>query len=122
MFEVRIHPLLYKILNIVEICKEPSGEEVFTPPVVDDMDLSKLGRIMDGIDYTEVRKHKTVRIRLYLISQWYEHGVSFTDMLTLLAHPSHTLMKPESWCECFFLLIEAFHVLLTYSRTTGHSL
>ena len=66
MFEDRIHPSLYKILKIVEICKEPPGEEVFTPPVVDDLDLSKLGRIMDGIDYTEVRKHKTVRIRLRL--------------------------------------------------------
>ena len=90
MFEVRIHPVEYKISNIVEICKQPPGEEDWTPRVASGLDLNKLERILDGIDYAEVRKRKAVYIRLYheaiTISHEQGLGISFTDMLTLLAH------------------------------------
>ena len=46
-------------------------------------------RILDGIDYAEVRKRKAVYIRLYheaSISHEKGLGLSFTKMLTLLAH------------------------------------
>ena len=89
VFEVRIHPVEYNISNIVEICKQPPGEEDWTPRVVEGLDLNKLERILDGIDYAEVRKRKAVYIRLYheaIISHEHGRGISFTNMLTLLAH------------------------------------
>ena len=88
-FEVRIHPAQYKISNIVEICKQPPGEDDLRPRVVDGLDLNKLQRILDGIDYAEIRKRRAVYIRLYyeaILTHEYGHGMSFTDMLTLLAH------------------------------------
>jgi len=89
VFEVRIHPVEYRISNIVEICKQPPGEDDRAPRVVNGLDLNKLERILDGIDYAEVRRRKAVYIRLYHeASILHEHrlGISFTDMLTLLAH------------------------------------
>jgi hypothetical protein len=89
VFEVRIHPVEYKISNIVEICKQPPDGEDWAPRVVNGVDLNKLERILDGIDYTEVRKRKAVYIRLYHEASAISHkqvGISFTDMLTLLAH------------------------------------
>ena len=92
VFEVRIHPEEYKISNIVEICKQPPGEDDWTPRVVDGLDLNKLERILNGIDYAEVRRRKAVYNRLYHEAYYmhisHEHGlgISFTDMLTLLAH------------------------------------
>jgi len=89
VFEVRIHPVEYKISNIVEVCKQPPGEGDWAPRVVDGVDLNKLERILDGIDYAEVRRRKAVYIRLYheaSISHEHGLGISFTDMLTLLAH------------------------------------
>ena len=89
MFEVRIYPVEYKISNIVDICKQPPGEEDWTPRVVDGMDLNKLERILDDIDYAEVQRRKGVYIRLYheaSISHEHGVGISFNYMLRLLAH------------------------------------
>ena len=89
MFEVRIHPVEYGAKNIAKVCKQPPGEEDWTPRVVDGLDLNKLKRILDGIDYAEVRKRKAVYIRLHheaSISHEQGLGISFTNMLTLLAH------------------------------------
>ena len=90
MFEVRIHRAEFKISDIVEICKQPPSEGDWTPRVVDGLDLNKLEHILNGIDYAEVRKRKAVYIRLYHEASSISHvpglGISFTDMLTLLAH------------------------------------
>ena len=89
VFEVRIYPVEYKISNIVNICKQPPGEVDWAPRVVDGMDLNKLERILDCIDYAEVRRRKGVYVRLYheaSISHEPGLGISFTDMLRLLAH------------------------------------
>jgi hypothetical protein len=89
VFEVRIHPVEYRISDIVQICKQPPGEDDWIPRVVDGLDLNKMEKILDGIDYAEVRKRKAVYIRLYheaSISHVQGLGISFTDMLTLLAH------------------------------------
>jgi hypothetical protein len=56
---------------------------------VEGIDLEKLERIIDQVDYTEVRKKKAIYNRLYheaSISHKPGLGISFTDMLTLLAH------------------------------------
>lgn len=90
VFEVRIHRAEFKISDIVEICKQPPSEGDWTPRVVDGLDLNKLEHILNGIDYAEVRKRKAVYIRLYHEASSISHvpglGISFTDMLTLLAH------------------------------------
>ena len=89
MFEVRIYPAQYKFQNISDICRQPPDEDDLSPRVVDGLDLNKLQRILDGIDYAEVRKRRAVYIRLYheaVLSHEYGRGMSFTDMLTLLAH------------------------------------
>jgi len=88
VFEVRIYPVEYRISNIVEVCKD-LGEETWSPRVVDGLNLSKLERILDGIDYAEIRKRKAIYTRLYheaRISQEPGLGISFPHMLTLLAH------------------------------------
>ena len=75
--------------NIVDVCRQPPGEEDWTPRVVDGLDLNKLKQILDGIDYADVRRRKAVYIRLYheaSISHEQGLGISFTRMLTLLAH------------------------------------
>lgn len=89
MFEVRIYPAEYRISNIVKVCKDPAGEEAWSPRVVDGLNLNTLKRVLDGIDYAAVRKRKAVYARLYheaSISHEQGLGISFTDMLTLLAH------------------------------------
>ena len=89
IFEVRIYPAEYRISNIVKACKDTPREEAWPPRVVDGLDLNKLGQILDGIDYAAVRKRKAVYVRLYheaSISHRRGVGISFTDMLMLLAH------------------------------------
>lgn len=89
VFEVRIYPAEYRIPNIVEICKDPLRKDARSPQVVGGLDLSKLERIMDGIDYAEVRRRKAIYVRLYHEANVFHQqglGISFTDMLTLLAH------------------------------------
>lgn len=89
MFEVRIYPVEYRISNIVKVAKDPLRKEALSPRVVDGLDLSKLEQILDGIDYAAVRQRKVVYSRLYheaIISHERGLGISFTDMLTLLAH------------------------------------
>jgi voltage-dependent calcium channel len=52
------------------------------------MDLAKLNAILDGIDYTKIRKRRAIYCRLYheaSISHG-RRGISFNDMLILLAH------------------------------------
>jgi hypothetical protein len=57
--------------------------------VCEGVDLNKLKRIVDQIDVAEIRKRKAIYNRLYheaSISHEPGLGISFTDMLTLLAH------------------------------------
>lgn len=83
MFEVRIYPIEYSVPNILSVCRN-SPEKTLSS-----VDLPKLERIVDGINYNEVRKKKAIYSRLYheaIVSHEPGLGISFTDMLTLLAH------------------------------------
>ncbi|KAF8962909.1 high-affinity cell membrane calcium channel [Flammula alnicola] len=89
VFEVRIYPVEYSVNNILSVCRDPLDKQAWQSRVVDGVDLSKLERIVDQIDFAEVRKRKTIYNRLYheaSISHEHGLGISFTDMLTLLAH------------------------------------
>ena len=53
------------------------------------IDLYKLDRLLSGIDHKAIRKRATIYSRLYheaLISQEPGKGISFTNMLLMLAH------------------------------------
>jgi hypothetical protein len=53
------------------------------------IDLNKLQAILGGLDYTSIRKRRITYSRLYYeasISHQPGRGISFTDMLFMLAH------------------------------------
>lgn len=57
--------------------------------IVDGIDLEKLHRTLDGVDYTSIKKKKAIYSRLYHEANVTHHsgkGISFTEMLLLLAH------------------------------------
>lgn len=90
MFEVRIYPAEYSVPNIISACKEESESEYAWPSkTVAGVDLNKLERVLGTIDYAAVRRRRAIYSRLYheaSISHQQGRGISFTDMLMLLAH------------------------------------
>ena len=57
--------------------------------VIQGIDLTKLKHTLDGINYTAVKKQKALYSRLYHEANVTHHsgkGMSFTEMLLLLAH------------------------------------
>ncbi|KAJ3847312.1 Ion transport protein-domain-containing protein [Lentinula lateritia] len=106
VFEVRIYPAQYNIHNIAAACKaSPSDNSTSTltniqpwsnlsSNVIEGLDIDKLNNVLDGIDYATIRKRRAVYNRLYheaTIAHQQGRGISFTDMLLLLAH--HKLIK-----------------------------
>ncbi|CAK5278246.1 unnamed protein product [Mycena citricolor] len=89
VFEVRIYPVEHSIPNIQAQCK-PSTESQYWPDrVVEGVDLIKLEKVLKDIDYTAIRKRRAIYSRIYheaSISHQQGRGMSFTDMLFLLAH------------------------------------
>ncbi|THU96001.1 hypothetical protein K435DRAFT_778779 [Dendrothele bispora CBS 962.96] len=91
VFEVRIYPADYSIPNILEACKDSSDSSYAWPPprVVDGVNLNNLETALNGVDYAAIRKRKAIYTRLYheaTIAHQPGRGISFTDMLLLLAH------------------------------------
>ncbi|KAJ4481205.1 Ion transport protein-domain-containing protein [Lentinula aciculospora] len=106
VFEVRIYPAQYNIHNIAAACKASpydnsttilTNAQPWSSPssnVVEGLDINKLNNVLDGIDYVAIRKRRAVYNRLYheaTIAHQQGRGISFTDMLLLLAH--HKLIK-----------------------------
>ncbi|KAJ7906586.1 Ion transport protein-domain-containing protein [Mycena leptocephala] len=90
VFEARIYPAEFSIPNIQAMCK-PSNDSQYSWPgrVVDGVDLNKLEKVLKDIDYTAIRKRRAIYARIYheaSISHQQGRGMSFTDMLFLLAH------------------------------------
>lgn len=57
--------------------------------VIQGIDLTKLKRAVDGINYTAVKKQKALYSRLLHeanVTHYSGKGISFTEMLLLLAH------------------------------------
>ena len=71
-------------------CRATSGSEyVGQCKVVDGIDLHKLGQVLNGIDYSAIRRRRNLYSRLLYeasISHQQGKGISFTDMLLMLAH------------------------------------
>lgn len=57
--------------------------------VVDGIDTMKLSKVLSGIDSVKIRKRRMLYSRVYheaMISQEPGKGISFTNMLLMLAH------------------------------------
>ncbi|KAF8063493.1 Ion transport protein-domain-containing protein [Lyophyllum atratum] len=89
-FEVKIYPTEYSIPNITEVCRESSEPEMnWSSRIIEGVDMGKLEAVLSGLDYTAIRRRRAIYSRLYheaSISHQQGRGISFNDMLILLAH------------------------------------
>ncbi|KAL0948006.1 hypothetical protein HGRIS_010628 [Hohenbuehelia grisea] len=89
VFEVKIYPTEYSVPNINRACKaSPESENGWTSRLSHGVDLDKLDAVLSGIDYAAIRKRRLIYSRLYHEASISHRGggISFTDMLMLLAH------------------------------------
>ena len=92
MFEVRIYPPGLSVTNLLAMSQAGSEEDRSwntRGAVVEGIDLYKLNKILDGLDNAKIRKRRTLYARMYneaMISQEPGKGISFTNMLLMLAH------------------------------------
>ena len=91
MFEVRIYPVEYRVNNLLGLAKVGPEMDSWDNRsfVVDDLDVGKINRALDSLDNAKIRKRRTLYAKVYneaMISQEPGKGISFTNMLLLLAH------------------------------------
>lgn len=92
VFEVRIYPAEYSVKNLRALSQTDKDDEhswTGSHVVVDGIDFVKLNRILSGLDNSKIRKRRTLYARMYneaMISQEPGKGISFTNMLLMLAH------------------------------------
>lgn len=107
IFEVKIYPTEYTIPNIMARSKADDS----TRKVTGELDVDKVTSNLDGIDRVIIKRRKDLYNRLYheaRISREPGKGISFTNMLLLLAH--HKLIVDQEalvyvlsvslWCSC----------------------
>ncbi|KAF8122971.1 Ion transport protein-domain-containing protein [Boletus edulis] len=85
VFEVRIYPPQYSIPAILAACRDKSKKDNRTGGI----NMRKLKGLLNKIDFEEIRKRRAVYMRIYHeANAMYcrDKGISFTDMLVLLAH------------------------------------
>lgn len=66
-----------------------AGDDWNSSHVVQGIDITKLKYTLDGINYTAVKKRKALYSRLLHeanVTHYSGNGISFTEMLLLLAH------------------------------------
>jgi len=90
VFEVRIYPAHYSIPKLVDRAKTAAnGESLWRSRVVEGVDLDALSADLDKLDRMTVKRRKELYNRIYheaRISYEPGKGISFTNMLLLLAH------------------------------------
>ncbi|KDQ07800.1 hypothetical protein BOTBODRAFT_591897 [Botryobasidium botryosum FD-172 SS1] len=86
-FEVSIYPSEFRVPNIINASQLPEG---ITPDKhLKSLDSRKLNSVLNKIDPVAIRKRRMLYNRLYheaLISEEDRKGISFNNMLLLLAH------------------------------------
>ncbi|KAG8215839.1 Ion transport protein-domain-containing protein [Butyriboletus roseoflavus] len=85
VFEVRIYPPQYSTTSILAACQDKSKKDDKTGGI----HVRKLNRLLNKIDFKEIRKRRGVYNRIYHeanVMFYRRGGISFTDMLVLLAH------------------------------------
>ena len=97
IFEVRIYPAEFHYSNILSACREAGADSNWqTERVYEGVNLRKLNAALNKIDYTEIRRRRNLYSRLYHeanITHEQGKGISFTNMLMLLAH--HKLIEDK---------------------------
>ncbi|KZV67749.1 hypothetical protein PENSPDRAFT_687890 [Peniophora sp. CONT] len=97
IFEVRIYPAEFHYSNILSASSEASAEANWqTERVFEGVNLRKLNAALNKIDYAEIRRRRNLYSRLYHeanITHEQGKGISFTNMLMLLAH--HKLIEDK---------------------------
>lgn len=103
IFEVRIYPTEYSVPSIVSTC-------IDAPKIVtkEEMTLNpqKINRVLRKIDFDVIRQRRAVYCRLFheaSIIDSHRKGISFTDMLFLLAH--HKLIVDRDALELKDLIV-----------------
>jgi len=86
IFEVRIYPLEYSVSSIVSACKDNDPNN---PKETEGLNPRKVNKMLKKIDPNVIRRRRAVYSRLFheaSIINRHGKGISFTDMLILLAH------------------------------------
>ena len=92
IFEVRVYPAEYSVRNILASCRTTTDPDPkWTPGTQSShgVDLGLLNTALSAIDHEEIRRRRRLFSRLYheaIVTQQHKGGISFTDMLLLLAH------------------------------------
>lgn len=89
IFEVAIYSSEYKIPKILVRCAENQRSTNMWTSTVDGVDIDKLNATLSGIDRAATKRRKNLYNRLFheaRISHEPGKGISFTNMLLLLAH------------------------------------
>jgi hypothetical protein len=110
IFEARIYPVEYSTPNIMAASKD-TRDSAWSAKVVDGIDLNKLQKVLDGVDYAAIRRRRNLYSRLYheaSISHQQGRGISFTDMLLLLAH--HKLIVDRDALMCVTSILPMLHL------------
>lgn len=87
VFEVRIYPSEFGVQQLLSASQASSDS--WRSVVVDGIDVTKLNKLLGSVDNTKIRKRRAVYSKLYheaMISQEPGKGISFTNMLLMLAH------------------------------------
>jgi hypothetical protein len=85
VFEVRVYPSQYSTASILAACQDKSRKGNKTGGI----HVRKLNKLLNKIDFGVIRKRRAVYMRIYHeanVMYYRGKGISFTDMLVLLAH------------------------------------
>jgi hypothetical protein len=83
IFEVRIYPAEFSVQNILATCRDKGKRSKYG------VNLAALNATLSTIDNAVIRRRRKLFSRLYheaIITYQHGKGISFTDMLLLLAH------------------------------------
>lgn len=107
VFEVRVYPPEYSIASLLAACQDRSTkgaeeENKSRSRTGTGIHVRKLNKLLDKIDFRVIRRRRAVYMRIYHEANvMYYHrgkGISFTDMLVLLAH--HKLIDDREALGC----------------------
>ena len=90
VFEVRIYPEEFSRRRLRAITQvTPEGSHDHPAMIIEGVDVLKLWEALSGMDIAKIRKRRAIYSRVWneaIISQEQGKGISFTNMLLLLAH------------------------------------
>ncbi|KAI0740154.1 Ion transport protein-domain-containing protein [Earliella scabrosa] len=89
VFEVKIYPTEFSIPNVMAVSKDPQNRNSWHEKIVEGFDLNKTEAVLSNLDRAAIKRRKNLYNRLYheaRISAEPGKGISFTNMLLLLAH------------------------------------